>query len=136
MKTLSIPLIAACVLSLTACATPGDAASTSSADSEPRFMSALHACDLITTSDGVEYADDGATLILSTVGKENFTGLDWTNVECVLDDLDVSAATKNLIGETRALDGREDDDWDGIKASWTYHPDAGLNITLQDKRRD
>jgi len=31
---------------------------------------------------------------------------------------------------TRALDGMQDGQWEGISASWTYHPDDGLNITL------
>ena len=38
------------------------------------------------------------------------------------------------INTTRALDGTQSDEWDGYKARWTYHPDAGVRITFIDSR--
>jgi hypothetical protein len=34
------------------------------------------------------------------------------------------------IDNTRALDGMQRDHWRKFKASWTYHPDDGLNIVI------
>jgi hypothetical protein len=34
------------------------------------------------------------------------------------------------IDNTRALDGMQRDSWRKFKASWTYHPDDGLNIVI------
>ena len=33
---------------------------------------------------------------------------------------------------TRALDGTRDATWDGMTATWTYHPDDGLDVILTD----
>lgn len=32
--------------------------------------------------------------------------------------------------QTRALDGMREATWNNILATWTYHPDAGLDIIL------
>ena len=32
----------------------------------------------------------------------------------------------------RALDGQQTDEWDGISARWTYHPEDGLHLVLRD----
>ena len=37
------------------------------------------------------------------------------------------------IESTRALDGMQTDEWDDMKARWTYHPDDGLSLTLIDQ---
>lgn len=44
--------------------------------------------------------------------------------------LGASDAVISRMSATRALDGMQDGQWEGISASWTYHPDDGLNITL------
>ncbi|WP_181062313.1 MULTISPECIES: hypothetical protein [unclassified Pseudoclavibacter] len=49
----------------------------------------------------------------------------------MLSSLDVPASTVSKIEQTRALDGRQDDSWDDLEASWTYHPDDGLNIVFE-----
>jgi hypothetical protein len=35
---------------------------------------------------------------------------------------------------TRALDGMREANFRGIHASWTYHPDNGFNLGLEDER--
>lgn len=37
------------------------------------------------------------------------------------------------IGQTRALDGRQKASWGKVEASWSYHPDRGLDMTLTEK---
>lgn len=39
-------------------------------------------------------------------------------------------ATWTLMLQTRALDGTQTDSSNGVKATWTYHPDAGLVCTF------
>lgn len=31
---------------------------------------------------------------------------------------------------TRALDGRQTDTWPGFSASWSYHPDDGMDLVI------
>jgi hypothetical protein len=33
--------------------------------------------------------------------------------------------------KTRALDGRQTASWSFIEASWTYHPDNGLDVIIR-----
>jgi hypothetical protein len=35
--------------------------------------------------------------------------------------------------QTRALDGRQQDTWGGYTASWSYHPDSGMELIVQAK---
>lgn len=47
------------------------------------------------------------------------------------DDLGFSSAIMDRIGNTRALDGTLTAEGDKATASWTYHPDAGLNLVVE-----
>lgn len=73
--------------------------------------------------------DGGSAVQMST---ESFASTD--DVRCVLTELEAPSATWVKIGNTRALDGRQEDNWPGFKASWTYHPDSGLNILIERDR--
>lgn len=124
-------LSAAVLLSVVAgCASSPAAAPT------PRFKTAIEKCHVASGHDGLEYADRGASLILSTEPDPDplSTHVNIANVICVLDKLGASAATKDRMFNTRALDGMQDARWKGIDASWTYHPDDGFNLSLEDKR--
>lgn len=77
-------------------------------------------------------ADAGASLTLDTNGKEDATGDDFSTVECVLDALAAPTFVREHITSTRALDGQQEDEWSGMRARWTYHPDDGLQITFID----
>jgi hypothetical protein len=35
--------------------------------------------------------------------------------------------------KTRALDGTQSASWDAIEATWSYHPDNGFDIILEEK---
>jgi hypothetical protein len=100
----------------------------------PRFQTAIEKCH-IKGHDGVQYRDQGASLILTTAGEDDYDSgkITWSNIECVLKKTKVTAATTDRMLSTRALDGMQDAEWKGISASWTYHPDNGFNISLEDK---
>lgn len=52
----------------------------------------------------------------------------WT---CVKDELPIPGHVQSDISRTRALDGTREASWDDFSASWTYHPDSGLNIQIE-----
>ena len=54
--------------------------------------------------------------------------------ECVLTALGAPTYVLDHLGATRALDGMQTDEWDGLTARWTFHPDAGANLTVIDSR--
>jgi hypothetical protein len=76
--------------------------------------------------------DNGTSLILGTPGEEDTAGVPLTQVACVLDRLDVPDAVIAQMDGTRALDGRQTAEWPGYTASWTYHPDDGLDLIIQE----
>jgi hypothetical protein len=77
--------------------------------------------------------DGGKTLIINASGDAIKSIIDVQTVACVLDYLHTPAAVRSHISSTRALDGRQTDSWDGFTAAWTYHPDDGLDITIEAK---
>lgn len=87
---------------------------------------------------GTTLADSGKTLIIDGKSESQQlngqgTGVDAKTEACILENLGVTAAVLNHMENTRALDGRQTDSWSNFTASWTYHPDDGLDITIQKK---
>ena len=71
------------------------------------------------------------TMTLDMGGEDSDSGiLSFDQVACVLEQLDIPASVASRMDATRALDGMQDAEWDGFTASWTYHPDDGLDIIL------
>lgn len=80
-----------------------------------------------------DVADGGHTLVIDMRGQELGSGsLSATEVGCLLDALGTPAHVTSRMDSTRALDGMQDASWDGLTASWTYHPDDGLDIVITD----
>ncbi|MDJ0312720.1 hypothetical protein [Arthrobacter sp. H35-D1] len=79
---------------------------------------------------GVDVMDAGKSLNLSTAGTEN-DGANMLTVVCVLTALEAPDSLSTKLDSTRALDGTQRSEWAGFTASWTYHPDNGLNIILE-----
>jgi PASTA domain len=76
--------------------------------------------------------DEGASLDLDMEGDDYGSGdLDYANVACVLNELEIPDSVMSKMGATRSLDGRQSEDWNGIEATWTYHPDDGLDVILE-----
>jgi len=120
-------LIGVSVALLAGCATP--APEPSSAPSP--FKATLKACGMSAYTEGVTLGDGDRSLILDMRGEEEFTGLSYTDTECVLEGLGVPDSTLTLMNTTRALDGRQSDSWADFEATWSYHPDNGLDIVIE-----
>ena len=97
-------------------------------DGPTRMERAAEAVD----SPYVELADDGHTLIVDSEGEDS-PGADIADVYIVLAALDAPESVIAQMGSTRALDGTRDATWDGMTATWTYHPDDGLDVILTDR---
>ena len=97
----------------------------------PRFERAAEACELAPV---LVVADKGKTLTLTTAGKSGKSAsyTDIEDVACVLTELEVPSYVTSHIDSTRALDGQQTDEWDGISARWTFHPEDGLHLVLRD----
>ena len=95
----------------------------------PRFETAAEACELAPL---LVVADKGKTLTLTTAGESGVSYTDIEDVACVLAKLEVPSYVVSHIDSTRALDGQQTDEWDGISARWTYHPEDGLHLVLRD----
>ena len=95
----------------------------------PRFERAAEACELAPV---LVVADKGKTLTLTTAGESGVSYTDIEDVACVLAKLEVPSYVVSHIDSTRALDGQQTDEWDGISARWTYHPKDGLHLVLRD----
>ncbi|MCK9792320.1 hypothetical protein M1843_00990 [Isoptericola sp. 4D.3] len=117
--------VVALALSLGEAAPAGDAADAE--QGAPAFATAYGDCG---PSDGLELVDDGTTLALDVQGEEDFGGASYTTVDCVLGALETPSRITELMNSTRALDGRQAGTWDGISATWSYHPDTGLDLLL------
>lgn len=95
---------------------------------QSRIVAASNACPRTLN----EPADGGKSLFLDTKGTDDREGDPIEYVSCILGKLNTPDYVVRHIDSTRALDGQQIEEWDGIKARWTYHPDDGLQITLVD----
>jgi len=100
-------------------------------DSGPTLTAAEQECNDGRTDARV--SDGGKTLIITTSPDAIKEIVDVQTVNCVLDHLETPAAVREHIRTTRALDGRQTDSWGAFTAAWTYHPDNGLDITIEAK---
>ena len=84
----------------------------------------------------VALQDKGRTLNFSTLGKYEGYGQNiptWNDFVCATNAMGMPSFVMNQINTTRALDGRVTANWGKITATWTYHPDNGLNISFYNK---
>ncbi|OZV83107.1 hypothetical protein CA850_06315 [Micromonospora echinospora] len=73
--------------------------------------------------------DGGQTLTVDGQGEEA-PGLSFGTIECVLSALETPDSVIAEMKATRALDGRQSGQWGGLKASWSYHPNSGIDLVL------
>jgi hypothetical protein len=75
--------------------------------------------------------DAGTSVFLNSEGDSYGSGdLSLGDLVCVLVALDTPDAVTNHMSNTRPLDGTQSDTWDDFSATWTYHPDNGLDVIL------
>lgn len=78
-------------------------------------------------------SDADRTLFLDTGGNKGGSGsLPMNSLMCVLDALHTPSYVTTRMQQTRALDGQVSETWSTFKATWTYHPDAGLDVLIHD----
>jgi hypothetical protein len=76
-------------------------------------------------------ADDDHTLVIDTEGADYESGVDtFDGLVCTLDELDTPVSVTAQMDNTRALDGMQTAEWDDFAASWTYHPDSGMDLII------
>ena len=82
------------------------------------------------SGDSLTTGDAGQTLVVDGSPQ----GADIASIECVLGALDTPQYVIAQMNETRALDGTQRGSWTAqgatITASWTFHPDNGLDIVF------
>ena len=76
------------------------------------------ACDFQTV-------DNGHGLIFDMTEESE---AQMNTVGCILYELDTPQTILAKMDHTSALSGVQTAEWDGISASWTYHPDNGFDI--------
>lgn len=75
--------------------------------------------------------DDNHTLIVDMEGEDLGSGTATIDdVLCVLGELEAPQSVLAQMESTRALDGMQSATWSTYKATWTYHPDDGLDLIL------
>jgi hypothetical protein len=98
--------------------------------SDPPLVKARQACDPEKLGSRID--DGDRTLILDTKGEQDASGgAPLGLVACVMKELGSTAAVRSHVVETRALDGRQTDSWDGFTASWSYHPNTGISMVIE-----
>ena len=104
------------------------AAADADADRATLIPAAVAACGL----DASIVGDDGRSVLLDGKGKDAFSGdLTIDDLICVLGALNTPDAVIDHMSHTRSLDGTQTDEWGDFSASWTYHPDNGLDIIIR-----
>lgn len=93
---------------------------------------AVATCKLTGERTSAKLGDDGHSLSLDNKGKDDYSGLTMTQINCVLDALKMPDSIYDQMGNTRALDGTQRDTWDAFSVSWNYHPDSGLNVNIKE----
>ena len=91
------------------------------------FSSALDTCHA--SGSYVRLAADKSALTLQAE-NESGRGLSAPVFPCVLDELDAPASMRQRMLLTRAIDGTQEEQWGPYRATWTYHPDQGLNVVI------
>jgi hypothetical protein len=80
----------------------------------------------------IELGDDGRTLIIDGNGNYADTGASIEVIARVLHELDTPDAVVARMDRTRALDGMQSAEWDDLTMTWTYHPDDGVDLIIED----
>lgn len=88
---------------------------------------AVDECNLIGADRGI--GDDGYSVDLDSSGNDG-GGIAYAKLDCVLNELGISDAIRSRMGGTRALDGTLTAEQGPMTLSWTYHPDAGLDVVI------
>lgn len=95
---------------------------------------AVKSCEL-EANRSVTVGDAGKSLTIDGLSQETRVGLATARMGCLFAALGTPDAVLSQMTATRALDGRQEATWTtnegaALKASWTYHPDDGLDVIV------
>lgn len=82
--------------------------------------------DEMVRAGSVMQVEDDA-LIIDGAGDQYVSG---PTANCVLDELDAPATVRSQIESTTAMMGRQSDTWGEYEATWSFHPDNGLDLVI------
>lgn len=85
---------------------------------------------LVSSCIDTELDDGGSSLTIDTKGSDDAVGDEIVEAFCALRALNAPDYLIELMQTTRAMDGRQSEEWDGYRADWSYHPDSGLQLTI------
>jgi hypothetical protein len=102
----------------------------SSMKADARLSEALTLCEAL-DAPGITFAEDGQSLNFDDKGKEDFSGGDFSDLQCLLEKLSAPSTVLARMYQTNFSMGVQDAEWDGISISWTYHPDRGLDANFE-----
>jgi hypothetical protein len=102
----------------------------SSMKADTRFADALTLCEALDAS-GITFAEDGQSLNFDDKGEDDFIGGDFSDLKCIIDELNAPSTVMARMLQTTSSMGVQDAEWDGISISWTYHPNRGLDANLE-----
>jgi len=75
-------------------------------------------------------SNDAVSITFDTKGEEDADGDSLFSAFCVLKALVSPDYIFDSVMSTRALDGRTEESWGTFRASWSYHPDSGMDMTI------
>lgn len=104
-------------------------ATTLATASGPDFESVAETCNAAHTA-GISVGDKGSSITIDTKGEDDTSGASFDDASCILSALEVPDAVISQIDDTSSMDGRQNASWEGVDASWTYHPDNGMKLIL------
>lgn len=92
------------------------------------FSNASEAC-FASGDSGLTIDDDGRSMYLNGEGEDS-TGMDVFSQVCILEELNVPDSVFGRINNTNSTMGVQEAQWDNFEMSWTYHPDNGLDVSV------
>lgn len=118
MRRAILPFL--CVIAITGC---------SASEASP-FDEAVEFC-MLDGRLGWSIGDEGASMTLDGASEGTADGLDSERLTCVLAVVETPDAVLQRMSRTSSLDGFQEADWDGMRATWSFHPDDGLDVILE-----
>ena len=79
---------------------------------------------------GFSIDEDGKGAYMDGAGEDEIFAMDYSSQRCILRQLDVPSSVTSRIGNTNSLMGMQEAEWDNVSISWTYHPDNGLDVSI------
>lgn len=96
------------------------------------FEAAIDSCGVENNS-GARIGDAGSSLIIDHQGEDEVAGLTTLQLDCIIDALGTPESVVEQMQTTTAMQGRQTATWADLDASWTYHPDNGLDLIFSEK---